>query len=378
MTKNSDIEVLRGIAVVFVILAHVGGLFPSSSAYWKVLEYSRFGSGVDLFFAISGFVITKSIAPNIPERRSFATFLDFALPFWRRRFWRLFPSVVLWVGISVVISVALGHTGHFLGIQTHGPSAIAALLQFANFHFLTCRPAGTCGELGVYWSLSLENQFYLALPFLAFFCPRRHLVKVFFAVFAVQFFLPRTLSAATPTLWPFRTDAIALGVVLALLGNRLPAKPPAWLKSRPLRIMAITSLLFLLAILTKPEPLVSFAVGLTAVVSAALVWIASFDRNLILNQGAAKQVLMWCGARSYSIYLIHLLMILATKFIWFPAAPAQPNFDALHLTVYLLTFLGLTLLASELNYRFVESPLRELGRRSTRWPSTSMSTAVRP
>ena len=54
-------------------------------------------------------------------------------------------------------------------------------------------------------------------------------------------------------------------------------------------------------------------------------------------------------------------MILVTKFIWFPPAPAQANFDAGHTALYLVTFLALTLIASDLNYRFIETPLRRFG-----------------
>lgn len=361
--KNTDIEVLRAIAVIYVLLAHVASLLSPTSSYWKVLHYSRFGSGVDLFFAVSGYVIVRSIASSIPDSRSWDSFRSFALPFWQRRFWRLFPSVFVWVGISLAVSLSLAHTGYFFDIKTLLPAASAAVFQYANFNFLTCRTAGTCGELGVYWSLSLENQFYFALPLLAFLFPRRHLVKVFLAIFAIQFFIPRTLSAETPTFWPFRTDAIALGVVLGLLHHRLSETPPDWLQHRWLRVGAISILLFLLAILTKPEPFISFAVGLTAVVSAVLVWIASFDRNLVMRPGMAKDLMVWIGARSYAIYLTHPLMILVTKYIWFPLQPTPPNFDWPHTLVYLSTFLGLTLVASDLNYRLIENPLRWFGER---------------
>lgn len=374
--KNSDIEVLRAIAVIYVLLAHVASLLSPASAYWKILHYSRFGSGVDLFFAVSGFVIVRSIASSIPELRTWASFRSFAFSFWSRRFWRLFPSVFVWVGISVVVSISLAHTGYFFDIETLLPAALAAVLQYANFNFATCRSAGTCGELGVYWSLSLENQFYFALPLLVFAFSRKHLVKVFLVIFAVQFFIPRTLSSITPTFWPFRTDAIALGVVLGLLHHRLSAQVPVLLKRPWVRSTIVLILLIFLALLTKPEPFVSFAMGLTAIVSATLVWIASFDRDLIMPPGGAKRIMVWIGARSYAIYLTHPLMILVTKYIWFPPHPNTANFDIAHTAAYLLTFLGLTLIASDLNYRFIETPLRKSGHGVVMYEEKSARTVV--
>jgi len=55
--KNHDIEVLRTLAIVFVILAHIPGILAPDSFYFKVISVSKFGSGVDLFFCVSGFLI---------------------------------------------------------------------------------------------------------------------------------------------------------------------------------------------------------------------------------------------------------------------------------------------------------------------------------
>ena len=95
--------------------------------------------------------------------------------------------------------------------------------------------------------------------------------------------------------------------------------------------------------------------------SAGIVWLASYDRDYILPQGRLKQALCWMGARSYAIYLIHIPAFYATREFWFRLRPEVLTPGWGHLALLLGTALPLVFVAAELNYRFIERPLRQYG-----------------
>lgn len=360
-TKNHDIEVLRTVAIAFVIFAHVAALLSPDSMYWRVLGFARFGSGVDLFFCVSGFIITSSIISTVPERKNLASFMSFAIPFWKRRFWRLMPSAFFWVFVMLLISYVWGGKGQVIPFEIMYKSAFHALTQTQNFYFIDCRPAGSCGELGIYWSLSLENQFYFALPILAFLLPQKKLAAFFFLVFLSQFFLPRTLNESTPFMWPLRTDAIALGVIIALFTQ---SKVYRHTELKSLKNGATCTAIFLfsvllLALLSSPRPIISFSVGITALVSGFLVLLASYNNGYFSSRKSIRRFCDYIGSRSYSIYLTHIVGLSLTKIIFFSNAT---NYDLTHTTIYLAFFFLITLFMSEINYRVIEMPLRNYGR----------------
>src|SRR5687768_15310997 len=91
--RIGDIEVLRAIAVLFVVFQHLPDLFP-----WTLPSLSRLqafigGSfGVDLFFAVSGFVIARDLVPRLLGAADGSAARRIMLSFWVRRMWRLWPA----------------------------------------------------------------------------------------------------------------------------------------------------------------------------------------------------------------------------------------------------------------------------------------------
>mgnify|MGYP003378655985 CR=1 FL=1 len=104
MTKKiQDIEVLRGIAVLFVCVEHMHmNLFAWVPGQWHQMFYGWSGmwSGVDLFFVISGFVIARDLVPRLAATGSTHERLVVSVAFWIRRAWRLIPSA--WWGLGVI------------------------------------------------------------------------------------------------------------------------------------------------------------------------------------------------------------------------------------------------------------------------------------
>ncbi|MFW5402772.1 acyltransferase, partial [Yersinia sp. 1252 StPb PI] len=171
------------------IYAHLGFLF-SWLPSWYIDSFNYFtpAVGVDLFFCISGYVITKSIYKSGMKERGF---LSLALPFWIRRMWRLWPSSFAWLVVTLIAARYFNWNNSFHEFEYNVYSSIAALFQVANVYFTHCIQNSNCGSNMVYWSLSLEEQFYFIFPFAIFFMSKKTLSLVLFIAILAQFFIFR-------------------------------------------------------------------------------------------------------------------------------------------------------------------------------------------
>ena len=364
MSKRiDDIEILRAVAIVFVLIEHaqINLLHWGSPALQRF--YSWFGgwSGVDLFFVISGFVITRELQPRLHSAASLPEFFNRSIAFWLRRFWRLIPSAWLWLGLVLVMGVLFNHSGAFAPFRTNFSGTVASMLQVQNLHLAAISGQRLPSNFP-YWSLSLEEQFYLVLPFLIL-GSGRFLLPVLATIALWQIFTPRI----TPMQHMLRTDALALGVMLALW-QQMPSyrrfEPHFMVSSRLLRAGVMTALLTGLAVIgAKVMNAISIRVGIIAIISFLLVLIASYDRNVFLNNAFAKRIALWVGSRSYALYLIHMPSYLLTREIWWRLSPPGTEFGPQLTAKYLATAFVLLVVLSELNYRLVETPLRLRGKR---------------
>ena len=360
--KIGDIEILRAVAILMIPFAHMNMLF---SWLWMTHTYERlqFWCGVDLFFAISGFVIARSLLPVLQAQTNRVDFWREVKAFWIRRAFRLLPAAWFWVAFVLGMTLIFPPFSNF---RAELPNAVSALAQVNNFHliewFCFHRSGVGSGILNMYWSLSLEEQFYLLLPVL-FFLLRRRLRLFLPIVILAQFFVSRPILSA---LWFVRTDALAFGVLIALaLESPLRQRfDPVFLA----RSMLLRWLLFLalpiVMMLVATGDYVSFSAGMVALIAALLVWIASFDGDYLAPQGWLRRVLLLIGSRAYAIYLTHYPVYILTQQLWRMAMPAGTVFDERFTLHYLLTALVLTIIFSELSYRLLELPFRAQGRRA--------------
>jgi len=355
--KNHDIEVLRSIAITFVILAHIPGILAPDSIYFKVISVSKFGSGVDLFFCVSGFLIAKGLLDKKLNQLDFDSFKNEAKQFYLKRIWRLMPAAIFWIIVSIILSFALERYHAFLAPLNMLKSAFFSITQTQNIYFPICRQEGTCGNLGIYWSLSLENQFYLLLPLILFSMNNRKVCFFMLAVFLIQFFIPRTLNNETPLAWPIRTDAIALGVIIAVFSHKnlndlikdyIPNR--AWVAT-----LTFTSLTFLLAFFTNPNQIVFYQTGLTALLSGIFVLLASLNVNFFARGVLIRIICDYIGSRSYSLYLTHfIVLVLVGRFFLHGVKSTTWLESVAHVTLFLFG----SFLLTELSYRFIENKFR--------------------
>jgi peptidoglycan/LPS O-acetylase OafA/YrhL len=371
--KNSDIEILRAFAILYTIILHFRVLLDADSILLMPHNYLDLSVGVDLFLVISGFVITGSIIESTADRAATRRSLMFS--FWIKRIFRLLPAAWTWVAIAcaaqflVLVVTDIPYRPRDILI-----SVAAALGNLMNLYTPFCIANGggqACivgNYVGHYWSLSLEEQFYLVFPFLFFFLSRRALVGLLVVAILAQFFWQRPFFTYA---WYFKTDALCWGIGLALLARTgfYRRHPPLGLSNQSLATASGLILLACLPLLAAQVQGIGgymkpYGVGLVALICAAIVWLASYDRNIFSIGPRYRRLMLYLGSRSYSLYLSHLVVFLASRDLFgqFGQELATTSGAAGFTAIKLAVALGLTLLGAELTYRFVESVLRARGR----------------
>ncbi len=342
------IDALRAIAVLAVFLYHAGvGWMPGGFL------------GVDVFFVISGYLITSLL---LSERRRTGTVR--LGQFWLRRARRLLPAVGVLIAVTMIVAAIVepDRVGELRG------DAIASLAYVANWHFIFehqsyfeqfQRPS----LFRHLWSLSVEEQFYLFWP-LVFaggmrLLGRKRLLVGVLAGAAASLALTWILfdpDNASRVYYGTDTHAAGLliGVALALVWSPWQlrrATPGRWCGPALDAIGAIALAYLVLSFLRVHDyDLALFHGGYLwlALASAAVIAVVAHP-SARLGSFLAQPPLVWLGLRSYSFYLWH----------WPVLALTRPGLDvSLPRGVLIPLQLLAVLILADLSYRFVELPFR--------------------
>jgi len=377
--KNKEIEYLRGAAILMTVLTHLPQLLPfhDSSLLSLFNVYSPW-TGVDLFFCISGYVVSKAYLDYFDSHREQNRFGLAATSFWIRRAYRLLPTAWLWVLIPLAFSIFFNESNAFQSwfYNLRSFTAVATFTgNLANQYGLLLGPNS------VYWSLALEEQFYLIFPlFLLLVTSARWRVIILLALIALQFGFDRNGFAAPPApmLFSFRLDAMMWGIVLCLFSRTSLYKviePVALGASIFKRLATTLFLLYLLGAIAGQMIAVPIAVGLVAMTAVVIVWLASYQKGYIYCPSVFQSLFEWLGSRSYALYVVHIFAYHLSTEIWTRiASTSGATLGAGHTIELLLTALLIMVVCSELNYRFVETPLRRRGAEIARRRMARVST----
>jgi peptidoglycan/LPS O-acetylase OafA/YrhL len=339
-----DVEGLRAIAIAIVVLYHFQ-LGPFAGGY----------VGVDVFFVISGFVITSML---IREREQ--TQRTSLLDFYARRMRRILPAAAL-----VIVATTLA-TFIVLGIvqgQSTTADARAAALFFANFHFAAQRLNYFTSNLSPsplvhYWSLSIEEQFYFVWPTLllaacgliASVHNRLKLGVILSAIIASSFVYSIVLTSQNQPLAYYssftRAWELAIGALIAVawpLVARIPRSVAAVLSWIGLAGILVAACTFT-STTQFPGYVVALPVLSTGLVIAVGSWKIETGAELLLG----SPPFLWIGALSYSLYLWHWP-------IWAIASQDISNAISIPERLYLLVA---AIAISYASFRLVENPIR--------------------
>lgn len=335
---------LRGVAVMSVIAYHLG--------------YLRGGFiGVDVFFVLSGFLITTLLLRHTP-----ASVAELRV-WWSRRFTRLTPAVAV-----VVIAVLLA----FAATSGIAIASLATLTWWQNWHLIldgTPYWAPNPSPLRHAWSLSIEEQFYAIWPPLLVCCVvlarrlairRPHLVVAVVAIslsvasFAWATYLAITRGASLSRIY-FGTDTRAGALLLGCTAAGVLHGRAVFPARRSLSAAAgvATVGLIALSLTVSPDMRWTYTGGLLAAALCAVVIVLASMRPGPLATAMSWAPLQWLGLRSYALYLWSwpIQVVLEQR------APILSPLEVAALT------LPASLVLSDLSLRFVEDPLR----RSRSW-----------
>jgi peptidoglycan/LPS O-acetylase OafA/YrhL len=353
---NLEIEYLRAIAVLLVIAAHSAGAFP-----WLIGQWT----GVDLFFCISGYVISRSFEQSFNRAIEDGRWFSTALAFWVRRLFRLAPSAWLWLALNVFGCWTYNSSGFFQGTPEQN---VWDALFFLGFSTNFALASGAVHSNRFLWSLTLEDQFYFMFPFFLLLVRPYWRWAVLFGLILLQTIPDRSLHGADPGyLWLTRLDALMWGCLIQQFSR---SQAYAWfqpkiLRYRPLAFAVSGALIYLL--IEIPKETFSPYLGnrlesQIALAAAGLVFLASFDRGYALPlPSVLKDVFRWIGERSYALYLIHGPLLFYLGETWFRYSYLFEGHPAAK-QYFGITFPLLLVILAELNFRFLETPLRRKGK----------------
>jgi len=311
---------LRGVAIILVLFHHLTIHRPTSGVDEWIASVPLFGwSGVDLFFVLSGFLITGILIDLRGSDRFFTNF-------YARRTLRIFPLYYLVVFLALHV-LPLLPTLHQVIV---GPYEIPPRWAYWTYltNFSVAERGFVHGWLDVAWSLAIEEQFYLLWAPLVFFCPPRYLWMVCVAIIAgepaarnVAVGRAMDTTAVYVQTW-FRLDGLATGALLAWLLRRnwLPALTP-WAPTA-----AIAGAVAIVMIVIEggdswwwQPPMQRIGYSVIALTAGALLVMTLQKDGLWVRMMSAGWLRMF-GKYSYCLYLIHLpVMRTIREYVFDPA-----------------------------------------------------------
>ncbi|UZR28732.1 acyltransferase family protein [Methylococcus mesophilus] len=343
--RRTDIDGLRAIAVISVLFYHSG-----------VPAFSGGYVGVDVFFVISGFLITRIIDTEIREKR-------FSLSiFYERRIRRIAPALFCMTLCSLLVGFAeLFH----LEFEFLGKSAIASSLFYSNIFMRRTvgyfMPSAETMPLMHTWSLAVEEQYYILFPivFMAtavWFAHRKFvfLSIIFLTSLAASAFAIGISRHAVFYLTPFRIWELLTGSLLAVgCIHPLPQR-------RALEALALIGIALILGPVFLYDHRTTFP-GLAALppcLGTALLIYAGGRGSTIVNRLLSARVLVFVGLISYSLYLWHWPVIVFVRRV---LGPVESSWMRSALAIIF------SFLFAMLSWRYVEQPFRRsdwIGRRT--------------
>ena len=298
---------LRGIAIILVMLFHYFGAAQGTGFYDRfALGVMSLGwMGVDLFFALSGFLITGILYDAKKRARYFTNF-------YARRALRIFP---LYYGVLVVLLIILPAIRPYRSEEMHDIVRSQAWLWLYAVNFARTFTAHQLDRVGHFWSLSIEEHFYLIWPAVIFFLSRRQLIGTALlacaAAIAVRLLmLDQGFKAAEFTF--SRMDSLAVGALVALLA-RGPEGLSRYVGKARLTGGAAVALLLVAFIANGVDlrPLnpfvqqIGFSIIAAAMAAAVLLVVVSRPESRI-HRLLASASLRSVGRYSYAMYVFHV------------------------------------------------------------------------
>ncbi len=351
-----ELDGLRAIAIIFVIIVHF--IFnqlqvpdnPFLLALYKLIGYTW--SGVDLFFILSGYLIGGILIDNKNSPNYFKTF-------YTRRFFRIFPLYYLFLAMMILLSFLLN--SNINSLYYREISIFSYLTYTQNIvSFFTHSP------IGITWSLAIEEQFYLFLPFIIYFFDRKKLPYVFLIFITISiilrsfFYYPYSLDQLF-----YRMDSLLMGSICAFY-----LKEDRWFelinKHYKFFIIAFWGILATIIGLILTDIVLIHCIQnnllflLLNLLYSTLLIIVILNKSNVLSKILRNRLMVSIGQVSYGIYLYHLIVLGSLFKIVLKQNPSLNNLKDLTIIIFSII---ITYFLSIISYKIYEKPILKIGSR---------------
>jgi peptidoglycan/LPS O-acetylase OafA/YrhL len=358
---------LRGIAILLVLVRHSVAGVETTNVFWSsVIKPLRVTwSGVDLFFVISGFLIGGILLDARNSRRYFQTF-------YLRRTFRILPIYYLFLAFYFARHLPIRFIPGTLGDTSPLPVPLFSFVTFTHNFWMAS--FGWFGAWGIAptWSLAIEEQFYLTIPFVI----RRISTRSLYVTLACIMVAAPVLRAILPhvfqhgafgdyVLTPCRADALSAGVLCALLSRSIKFRQ--FISGRLWVLSLISGATFLpIALFTfwnwdqYTPPMAIFGLSCLALFYATILIRLVCGHSPILERALKFRPLMKLGTIAYCTYLMHAPLMQAARTVlrarWnMPAETVWP--------VGGVVGIAAAILVASISWRAFEKPLLNYGHR---------------
>lgn len=360
---------LRGIAIFMVFMFHFG----DASGFARIGPIRQFllsgWAGVDLFFVISGFLLTTTIRGKP---------LDFGgiKRFYIRRLLRIFPLYYLFTFGFIAATIAVAFSG--FNVRLLNWAEVSFILTFTqNLPSALLHSSLPLG-LNHFWSLAVEVQLYVLLPWIL-----RSKIAVPVLITGVLVSISaRQISIAWTDDTSFayfstisRMDGFCLGALIALHDRLRQWLLNQWL---PIVIGAVASLTALMVSgklhFDQPAGLVFGIPAFCALFGTAVAHAASADSSPLLRSVLAARILTFLGTISYGVYVLHYPLLFAMRGVLIKAGfSIGQNF--MTDLIFLAAWTAVTIVLAWLSYRYFESAFLKMKPRSAGMPQSNKAPA---
>ena len=390
MNRIKELDGIRGLAVLMVLIYHYFNLlsFPwavGGSLLARLHNFTHwFWSGVDLFFVLSGYLIGGIIIDNRESK-------NFLPVFYIRRALRILPAYSLLLIAYFVLRSQL-EPARF-GALFYGTATIFPAFSYFTFTqniflglaYVMHRDPNMF--LAPTWSLAVEEQFYLIVPFLLLVVRRKYWTNLLIGLVILALILRTLFPIFSPYfITPFRMDSLFFGVLVAL-AVRQPCLR-AWLEEKKwilrsafLLLLVIVALIVVKGILKWP----AIEYSVLACFYAVLILIAAIESGTLHLAIFRFSPLRFLGLISYSLYLFNLPILWLFHGLILGTSPSLNSWNGCVITLFSLT---VTIALASASYFFFEryflsvghsvhyerpgkSPFAESGTRNVRIPAKS-------
>ncbi len=316
-TRFPALDGIRALAVTLVFALHFGGGGTHGGRILRLIDTARLrgGVGVDIFFALSGFLITGILYDTRHDSHFFGRFFA-------RRSVRIFPVVYLLFAVLFLLTPILHY--HWRGKQflfLVYLGNFAANADFTLYDVLSSRYPAAHAQLGHLWSLCVEEQFYCFWPILVWLIRDRvkliwtslglSVLALLLRILMVELATPDAAQRWIARSLPFRLDGLLAGAILALL-LRSPAAPALQRSMKWVFLAGLLPLLVLYRFSPNYNAPLDLTLGftLTAIASAGLIGMTLLPGSPAYRLFHLRPARI-LGKYSYGFYIWHVVWAIA-------------------------------------------------------------------